>query len=229
MKKIRTNRRAILTKIFIFDLDGVLLDSESLYKKVNFELFEDLGVEITDEEYNSFIGISGEKMWGYIKEKGDLPQPVEELRVMERERKYIGLSENELIPNPGLMELLNTLESYSIPRVIASSGLMKNIELILSKMNLKNYFSHIVSGEMPKKGKPAPDIFLLAASHFDIDPKECIVLEDSRNGTLAAKAAGMTCVGYINPGSGNQDLSKADLIISDLKDERFYSLITSLS
>lgn len=205
-----------MIQLVIFDLDGVLLDSESLYKRVNFQLFSDLGVKITDEEYNSFIGISGAKMWDYIKKKGSLAQSIEELRVLERERKFEGLSSEVLIPNPGLLDLLKELRGKTIPCAIASSGLMKNIRLILSKLNVESYFSHIVSGEMPEKGKPAPDIFLLAAKHYRIEPENCLVIEDSRNGVLAAKAAGMTCVGYVNEGSGNQDLSKADLIVGSL-------------
>lgn len=216
-----------MIELVIFDLDGVLLDSESLYKTVNMQLFSDLGVDITDEEYNSFIGISGDKMWGYIKEKGTLPQPISELRTMERECKFEGLSSNELIPNEGLFELLNHIKQQKIPACIASSGLMKNIELILSKLDVEYYFSHIVSGEMPKNGKPAPDIFLLAASNYDVDPEHCLVIEDSRNGTLAAKAANMTCIGYINEGSGIQDLSKADFIVDSLMDSRVKTLITN--
>lgn len=216
-----------MTKLFIFDLDGVLLDSETLYKKVNFKLFEDLGAEITDEEYNSFIGISGEKMWNYIKRKGNLKQSISELRSLERERKFEGLAQNELIPNKGLLEVLDKLTSMNIPCAIASSGLMKNVKLILSKLNVEDYFSYIVSGEMPEKGKPAPDIFLLAAAHFGVNPKECIVLEDSRNGVLAAKAAEMKCIGYINPGSGNQDLSKADLVVESLTDPKVFKLISA--
>lgn len=205
----------------------MLLDSETLYKEVNFKLFYDLGVEITDEEYHSFIGISGDKMWSYIKEKGNLSQDIPELRAIERERKFAGLSQSKLTPNPGLIELLKRLESRKIPRVIASSGLMKNIELILSELKVGHYFSVIVSGEMPERGKPAPDIFLMAASKAKTEPKDCIVVEDSSNGIIAAKAAGMKCVGYINKGSGKQDLSKADLIISDLMDEKLVELISS--
>lgn len=188
-------------------------------------MFSDLGVHITDEEYNSFIGISGDKMWGYIKEKGRLKQSIPELRAMERERKFKGLSETDLVPNSGLLELLQHIKENNIPTCIASSGLMKNIKLILSKLDVEAYFSYIVSGEMPKHGKPAPDIFLLAADHYEIKPEHCLVIEDSRNGTLAAKAAGMTCIGYINPGSGNQDLSNADFIISSLVDKRVIDLL----
>jgi HAD superfamily hydrolase (TIGR01509 family) len=216
-----------MIKLVIFDLDGVLLDSESLYKRVNFHFFHDLGVDITDEEYNFFIGISGEKMWTYIKEKGSLTQTISELRAEEKERKYLGLSENTLTPNLGLIELLDHIKSHELPIAIASSGLMKNIQLILDKLMIKDYFSHIVSGEMPKQGKPAPDIFLLAANHFKIEPRDCLVIEDSRNGVLAAKTAGMTCIGYINKGSGNQDLSKADFITDSLIDPKLLKLIAS--
>lgn len=214
-----------MIELFIFDLDGVLLDSESLYKKLNFQLFKELEVEITDEEYNSFIGISGDRMWGYIKEKGNLPQSVQELRVLERECKYGGLLSTTLTSNPGLFTLLYHLKANSIPCCIASSGLIKNIRLILDKLEAESYFQYIISGEMPKKGKPAPDIFLLAASHFDVSPENCVVIEDSRNGTLAAKAAGMKCIGYINEGSGNQDLSMADFVVDYLSDKRVLELV----
>lgn len=213
----------------IFDLDGVLLDSESLYKTVNMTLFSELGVHITDEEYNSFIGISGDKMWGYIKEKGHLTHSIPELRSIEREHKFKGLSENELVPNDGLFELLNHIKQKNIPTCIASSGLMKNVQLILAKLGVENYFSHIISGEMPRQGKPAPDIFLLAANHYNIKPENCLVIEDSKNGTLAAKAAGMTCIGYINEGSGNQDLSVSDFITDSLFDPTLLGLIFPFS
>ena len=216
-----------MKKLIIFDLDGVLLDSESLYKKVNFRFFHDLGVEITDDEYNSFIGISGDKMWGYIKEKGRLKQSISNLRAEEKERKFDGLYENELISNPGLSELLNFIQSKGIPMAIASSGLMKNIQLILKKLKVDSYFDHIVSGEMPKHGKPAPDIFLLTANHFQIEPTDCLVIEDSKNGVLAAKSAGMTCIGYLNIGSGNQDLTEADIITDSLLDPELINRIVS--
>ena len=216
-----------MIKLVIFDLDGVLLDSESLYKQINLGFFKELGVEITNEEYNSFIGISGDKMWGYIKKKGNLEQSIDSLRVDEKERKYNGLKENELTPNPGLLALLVLIKSKGIPLAIASSGLMKNIQLILEKLKLTRYFNHIISGEMPEKGKPAPDIFLLAAEHFKIDPAHCLVIEDSRNGVLAAKSAGMKCVGYVNKGSGNQDLSKADLIIESFSNPDLFNIISN--
>ena len=202
--------------LVIFDLDGVLLDSESLYRTMNFRLFEELGAPITEKEYDTFIGIHAELMWGYIKEKGNLSQSVQELINLEKEAKYETLSSQTLTPNPGLMDLLEFIKSQNIPMCIASSGLMKNIKVILPSLGVDSYFTHIVSGEMVENGKPAPDIFLQAAAHFDVDPTMALVIEDSRNGTIAAKAAYMTCVGYRNEGSGPQDLSKADFVIDSL-------------
>lgn len=214
-------------ELIIFDMDGVLLDSESLYWKVNFEFFDDLGVEITHEEYNSFIGISGTKMWTYIKRKGNISTPIPELIAEEKQRKYDALAKEELQANDGLNDLLKYIKSKEISCCIASSGLMKNIQLILQKLDVEKYFTHIVSGEMVTNGKPAPDIFLQAAGHFKADPNRCLVIEDSRNGVIAAKSANMTCVGYINEGSGNQDLSKADLVTDSLADHRLLELITA--
>lgn len=214
-----------LINLVIFDLDGVLLDSETLYKQVNFELFEKLGVDITPEEYHSFIGIHAEHMWGYIREKGALDTSVEELIVMEREAKYQALKLTDLTPNNGLNELLDIIKSSGKKLAIASSGLQKNVNMILTRLGVQDEFQTVISGNMVVHGKPAPDIFLKAASELNIAPGNCLVIEDSRNGTIAAKAAGMTCVGYINKGSGPQDLTGADLIISDLTDNHLLSLI----
>lgn len=192
---------------------------------MNFELFEQLGAPITDKEYNTFIGIHAELMWGYIKEKGNLEQDVHDLIALEKEAKFQTLSSRELTPNPGLFELLDLIKERGLSCSIASSGLMKNIKVILPNLGVEDYFEYIVSGEMVTNGKPAPDIFLKSAEPFGVAPKHCLVIEDSRNGTLAAKAAGMTCVGYINEGSGPQDLSKADLIVDSLTDPELLKLI----
>src|SRR5690606_5174684 len=103
----------------------------------------------------------------------------------------------------------------------------KNIDLILQKLDIEKYFDFVVSGEQVVKGKPEPDIFLKVANHYSIHPKDCMVIEDSTNGVLAAKAANMFCVGYYNPSSGNQDLTKADLIIDSFNDPRLYSIISN--
>jgi beta-phosphoglucomutase-like phosphatase (HAD superfamily) len=95
---------------------------------------------------------------------------------------------------------------------------------VLAKFGIREYFSCIVSGEEVPAGKPAPGIFLEAARQLDVSPEHCVVLEDSRNGVLAAKRAGMRCIGYVNPNSGQQDLSAADRIVHEITDIKIADL-----
>jgi HAD superfamily hydrolase (TIGR01509 family) len=214
----------ISTKLIIFDMDGVLLDSEKLYLDMNQIFFKTLGADISIEEHQTFVGISATKMWSYIKGKFNLSQSVDELKNLEKELKHKTLQETDIMPTDGVIEFLEFLKSNNYTITIASSGLKKNIDLILEKLGIGHYFDFIISGEQVAKGKPEPDIFLKVSAHYDKKPEDCIVIEDSTNGVTAAKAAGMFCVGYYNPNSGNQDLSRADVIIDSFKSEELYGL-----
>lgn len=214
-----------MKKLIIFDMDGVLLDSEKLYMDMNQIFFRQLGAEISIAEHQTFVGISATKMWTYIKDKFNLPQSVDELKELEKELKHTTLQETDLVPTSGVTDFLEFLKQHDHTMAIASSGLKKNIDLILQKLNIGNYFDLIVSGEQVRNGKPEPDIFLSVAEYYKRTPQDCIVIEDSTNGVLAAKAANMFCVGYYNPNSGNQNLSKADIIINSFKDPQLYNLI----
>jgi beta-phosphoglucomutase family hydrolase len=199
--------------LFIFDMDGVIVDTEPLYIKMNKDFLKQYNVQISDEEYNQFIGISATKMWDFLKEKYSLPYTTVELIAIEKQAKYNVLASTDLKIIDGIVALLQMLKDKEYSIAIASSSMRKNIELIITKTNLKSYFDFVVSGEDVQNGKPAPDIFLKAMQHFNKQPKDCIVLEDARNGVLAAKAANMFCVGFQNIHSGNQDLSKANVIV----------------
>lgn len=199
--------------LFIFDMDGVIVDTEPLYIKMNKDFLKQYNVQISDEEYNQFIGISATKMWDFLKEKYSLPYTTVELIAIEKQAKYNVLASTDLKIIDGIVALLQMLKDKEYSIAIASSSMRKNIELIITKTNLKSYFDFVVSGEDVQNGKPAPDIFLKAMQHFNKQPEDCIVLEDARNGVLAAKAANMFCVGFQNIHSGNQDLSKADVIV----------------
>jgi HAD superfamily hydrolase (TIGR01509 family) len=214
-----------MKKLIIFDMDGVLLDSEKLYMDMNQAFFKKLGAKISIDEHQTFVGISATKMWTYIKEKFHLLQTVDELKELEKELKNKTLKETTLVPTFGVIDFLEFLKQKDYVLTIASSGLRKNIDLILQKLAMEKYFDFVVSGEQVMKGKPEPDIFLKVADHYNRDSKDCIVIEDSYNGVLAAKAANMFCIGYYNPNSGNQDLSKADIIIDSFKDTKLFDLI----
>ncbi len=199
----------------IFDMDGVLIDSEPFHLDVNEKIFENLGINLSEDEYLSFIGTTHKDMWTTIKNRYNLPQGVPELVNMQISGNIEYIKNEEIEEINGITNLLSRINSENIKIGIASSSPTEVIELVTNKLGIRDYFSSIVGGEEIKKGKPAPDIFLKAAKCLNVKPSDCIVIEDSKNGVLAAKAAGMKCVGFKNPNSGNQDLQKADLIIND--------------
>ncbi|MEO7043744.1 MAG: HAD family phosphatase [Ferruginibacter sp.] len=213
-----------MKKLIIFDMDGVLLDSEKLYMGMNQIFFKKLGADISIAEHQTFVGMSANKMWMYIKDKFNLSHSVDELKELEKELKHTTLKETALVPTFGVIDFLEFLKQNGHTITIASSGLKKNIDLILQKLNIEKYFELVISGEQVAKGKPEPDIFLKVADHYGRQPSDCIVIEDSTNGVLAAKTANMFCVGYYNPTSGNQDLTKADIIIDSFKDQKLFDI-----
>ena len=205
------------TGAVIFDMDGVIIDSEPLYKRINITHFEQLGVEINDKEYDRFVGISANLMWNYIKEKGQLKQSIDALKLSEERMKNEWLRKEKIHPMPGLVESLDYLKNKDYCLAVASSTAMQNIKLVINRLQIGRYFNQLVSGEEVENGKPSPDIFLETAQRMKIKPHNCVVIEDSHNGVKAAKAAGMFCIGFQNANSGNQDLSMADVVIASFE------------
>ncbi|WP_345255636.1 HAD family phosphatase [Flaviaesturariibacter amylovorans] len=209
----------------LFDMDGVLLHSEPLYWEMNRAFFRELGGEVTYDEYGAFIGISATTMWQTLKDRFGWAHAIDELKASERDRKHAALSAASLEPVAGVAPLIRKLRAQGYRLAIASSSLRRNIDLVLERLCLADAFEAIVSGEEVQHGKPAPDIFLEAARRLGLDPAECVVIEDSRNGVAAARAAGILCVGFQNPTSGPQDLSSADLRITDYHDPSLHQLL----
>ncbi len=201
-------------KAAIFDMDGVIIDSEPLYVEMNRELFGELGIYIPESEYHTFVGMSSPLMWGYIREKFSLTQSAEELMNIEKERIHELLNSSRISsPVSGVANLLDELKLNNIALGIASSAARKNVKTVLNKLGLSEYFISLTCGEDVEHGKPAPDIFLKAAERMAAEPANCVVIEDSLNGLTGAKAAGMRCIGYAGDPNSKQDLSGADLII----------------
>ncbi len=204
-----------MIKAVIFDMDGVIIDSEPLHYKVFKEyLHSKWGMSITDEEYSAFIGATNYHMYAVLKEKYQLAEEVTAL-VEEYEEKcsaYLMESKTEK-PILGVDVLVKNLYQNNIRLALASSSPKKNIKLVLEMFGLAPYFEVVVSGQEVVNSKPSPDIFLRAAKLLNLLPEECLVFEDSKNGVAAAKEAGMKCIAFYNPNSGKQDLSRADHII----------------
>jgi beta-phosphoglucomutase len=203
-----------MIEAIIFDMDGVLVDSEPHHVKIEKQQFNQNGISISDEEHQKFMGSTSENMWLEIASRYQLDRPVEELIEQNRTesiRYFNELSEIQVMP--GLVDLLEKLKVKNYPLAVASSSVPEIIDLILQKTGLRTYFQVVVSGQEAGKSKPEPDVFLLAAQKLKVNPKHCLVVEDSGNGIKAAQAAGMICVAYQSPGVDPKTQKEADAIV----------------
>ncbi len=203
-----------MIEAIIFDMDGTLVDTEPFNTEIEKSLFKLNKIEISEEEHQKYIGVASDAMWLEIAKRNKLQIPVSELIEQNHKESFRYLSEVEQIPiMPGLVELLEKLQTKKYPMAVASSSTPEIIDLILKKTNLKNYFQVIVSAQETGKSKPEPDVFLLAAEKLGIKPVNCLAVEDSENGIKAAIAAGMTCVAYQSPDADPQKQKEADAVI----------------
>jgi HAD superfamily hydrolase (TIGR01509 family) len=214
-----------MIKTVIFDMDGVIVDTEPVHRYAYFKHFEELNIPVTEEMFTSFTGNSTRNVFQRIKDIFNLEHEVEDL--IQRKRAIFNDAfdyKEDLELLEGVEKLIKDLHQNGIQLILASSASKITIDRVFRRFGLHPYFTHIVSGEDFPKSKPHPAIFEFAAS-LSIAPKEkCIVIEDSTNGVLAAKAAGIYCVGYNSIHSKLQDLSKADTIINHFSELDFNTI-----
>jgi HAD superfamily hydrolase (TIGR01509 family) len=207
-----------MIKAIIFDMDGVLVDSEPFHIEIENRQFTLNGIPISQEEHQSYMGSTSVVMWNKIAEHHKLPLPVKELIEQNRLESIRYFSALDEIPvMPGLVDLLEKLQAKNYPLAVASSSYPEIIDLILERTNLKKYFQVIVSGQEAGKSKPEPDVFILAAQKLGIIPEQCLVIEDSANGITAAHAAGMSCFAYQGPGVDPKEQKEADAIVKSFE------------
>lgn len=211
-------------------MDGVLIDSEPAYLEMNLKLFKKLGIDIKEDEYKKFVGMDSRKMWTEIKNKFDLEQSADELRLTEKKlMKDVLMSDAVSDTIEGVHELLSEFKNNKFKLSLASSSSRENIEVVVNKLKLFGHFDFIISGDEVKNGKPEPDIFLTVSDKFNLPANKCIVIEDSHNGVRAARKAGMHCIGFKNNDSGNQDLSEADLIVNSFTGSDYFKIINFIN
>ncbi len=203
-------------KAVIFDMDGVIIDSEPLHQKVEEELLEDLGGTMTASDKESFVGTTDYHMWSTMKERFDLSQSVEEMIASKKDRFLNQIHTIYLVD--GFKKVLSQLKEEGYLIALASSNNRKAVDQIVKQFDLTKDFELTMSGEDVANGKPHPEIFLKTAEAMGVTPANCLVIEDAKNGVEAAKAAGMKCIGLDNPNSGPQDLSGADIVLKDYQE-----------
>ena len=206
----------------IFDMDGVIVDTEPVHHYAYVQHFKQLNIEVSPEMYASFTGNSTINIYERLKETYNLAQDVQTL--VETKRNLFNDafdSKEDLYLLDGVEDLIKDLHSNGMQLVLASSSANVTIERIFNRYNLHHYFTHKVSGEDFPKSKPHPAIFLKAAELAQTPVENCIVIEDSTNGIQAAKSANIYCIGYDSFHSKLQDYSKADRVITHFNELDF--------
>lgn len=198
----------------IFDMDGVIVDTEPVHQYAYYQHFKELDIEVSPELYASFTGNSTRNVFQKLKEVFHLTDDVEKLILRKRSLFNEAFdTKPDLYLIEGVEKLIKDLHASGMELILASSASKGTIERVFTRFNLHPYFTHKVSGEDFPKSKPDPAIFVHAAQLSMYPITNAVVIEDSTNGVAAAKGAGLKCIGYNSVHSKFQDLSKADMVI----------------
>jgi len=214
----RTCYNSSMIRAIIFDMDGLMIDSEPFHYEAYKRVFDSFGKEFTQEENNKrYVGISDLDIAKDMMARFYLPISPEEL-VRRKQAQYQTILQNQITPQPGLRELLEKLHLHGYKKAIASSAHTAEIETVINTLHISAFIASYCSAEEVARGKPSPDVFLLAAEKLNIKPSECLVLEDSLSGVESAIAAKMACYAIPSMETRNTDFSKANKILSSLED-----------
>ncbi len=202
-----------MLKAVIFDMDGVIVDSEPIMDIVLIQFFNEMKIKFDKDIVKNFRGGSSEAFWGELKRIYSLPGPVD-YYVKERLKRTIQYYKtNGLLLIDNVINLIEEIKTLKLKIALATSAAHERMEVTLDILKLEKYFDVIVTSRFIKNAKPDPEIFIKACESLNVNPESCLVIEDSENGVIAAKKAGMFCVGFDQ--YGDQDLAKADIIVND--------------
>ncbi len=210
-------------KAVIWDMDGVLIDSETLYNKANPALFEKLGIPFWREDEEGLAGVNAHSgALGIMKRHPDVKFSLEEVEEMYRASllgALTGAEDLQLIP--GVADWIARLHAMGYKMAVASSSTAPMVNYVAERFGFHDIMGAVIHGEMVKVAKPEPDIFLMAAELIGVRPEDCTVIEDSTFGIRAAKAAGMRCLAFTGANVHNLDNSEADDRFPEYNDEAF--------
>lgn len=206
-------------KLVISDLDGVIVNSEAEHF-LSFQkmLRLDYGIDYTHEDDKEFLGTTDDHVFQMLKQRHpQILAPLEAL-IARRTRLFVEGFKTRVRPLPCVVSLFEYLTAQQIPLALGTSAAKDIADFVVTTLDLRRFFKTIVSADDVQQGKPAPDIPLEIARRMNVEPKNCLVLEDSRYGVQAAKTAGMRVIAIPCGPTLKQDLSAADHIVRSLCD-----------
>lgn len=214
-----------MLKAVLFDMDGVVVNTEPLHNKAYYKMFADVNITVSKELYESFTGQSTISICRYLVDHFNLEEQPEQLVKLKRKHfKYLFENDTSLTLIDGVIERIRDYHSNGLTLVLASSASMPNINRVFQRFDLDQYFIAKLSGADLKASKPHPEIFIKAAEASGYSKNECVVIEDSTNGIIAAKKADIFCIGYHGDPKSTQDFSLSDIEITDFLEIEFHKL-----
>lgn len=204
-----------MIRAVIFDMDGVLSDTQNLAAEVESAVLQTYGVKMAPEEITrKYAGVLDaeffQELFATHKIDSDVSEAAENKWEAMRERTKGGVPAIS-----GAIELVELLSKHGLKLAVASSSPPAFIKYVLSSLGIQGKFVVVTSSEEVRYGKPSPDVFLLAAERLGVPPQECVVIEDGINGMIGAKKAGMKCIGLVGNTEGDYP---ADMLVKDLRD-----------
>ncbi|WP_294159531.1 HAD family phosphatase [uncultured Selenomonas sp.] len=202
---------------FIFDMDGVIIDSEPLHSRVKMETFAHFGLPFDEDDLAQYMGRTSVDIFSDVLAKEHRTDVSVQEIVDYKHAHYLELAVGgALTAIPGSLDLIHRLREAGVPLALATSSWRRVVDAILVQFDLTEAFQSVITGSELPKSKPDPAIYRLSAEALGASPRACVVLEDTSAGVAAAKGAGMYCIGFRSPHSGVQDLSRADKIVDNL-------------
>ena len=201
----------------IFDMDGVLADTEPLHGECFIRAFAGFGIETTLEQYRQAVTLGGSTVRDYFLTLGGDPSDWDRVKAI-KDASLLEVIDQKQALLPGVMRLLNLLRSAGIPTAIATSARRISLDIVIDCLGLRPYFDVTVTKDEAEAEKPDPGLYLMAAERLGLDPNDCVAIEDSPRGVVAATRAGMKCIAVPTPSTADGDFSPATLIVRSLED-----------
>lgn len=208
----------------VFDLDGLILNTEDIFDLAGRQLLERRGLEMTEQIHHSMLGRRPAEAFEILKSLTGISDPIPDLMVEARDL-FAAIAEHHLDTMPGLHDLLLLLEERALPKAVATSSPRSYMRELLSRFDLLHRFAFSLTAEDVTHGKPHPEIYRTAAQRLQVEPQEMLVLEDSETGTRAAAAAGAFAVSVPNRHTAVGDFSMSSLVVSSLQDPLLRELL----
>ena len=213
-----------MIRVVVFDMDGLMFNTEDVYTLVGTEMLRRRGHVFREELKHQMMGLPPQASFELMIQDCHLTDTWQQL-AEETGELFVRYLPDYLAPMPGLLRLLDDLEQARIPKAIATSSRGLLVECCLAPFDMRRRFQFVLTAEDIIHGKHDPEVYLLAAQRFGVPPAEMLVLEDSENGCRAAAAAGAFVVAVPGDHSRGQDFSMAALVADSLADPRLYQVL----